>query len=670
MNETCADERVAQTLEAAGWLLMANAQEAAVVPDGAACAVRCEADKWRGFLLYLGGSLVAIVDSLNTDAPAAVEAWRTAGCPGGRAPSETNPGSLAFCYASGGAQVQFLDVRDPLGLARFVAGFHSPDALGEQLSTPYADLIGRVGTNAVWPSGLYPHQASSLKAIEDAILARKRSGLVVMAPGSGKTLTGIAALQRLVVAGYARRVLFLVRSPLIAAETVRLLGVYNERFAGERWLDGVAVYAGSPTPAAPWPAVVPLAQPPEALPFVTPGAGAFVYFATLPEVRELVARAGAALPLNAFDLIIADDCPDPCPADRALAWRAAVSGFDAFTVAFTSTPVAGVSSCGDLLVRYDYEHALDDGILLDYDAVSIRTGVRVFETEEPEPPGYWLASDLPDEVPLAVAGAAASAADPAVLRVVFETVRRYATAFARLNGRFPKTLVLTPTAPGWPEVAFAAARSAFGGAPEFVASASEFSAGACATLHAFRSETLPAVVVSDGILAAGVDLPDVEYVVLLRPVRERSQFELMLGRGLRPSLRIGAKSHCTVFDCFEGTLLGGFAGATTLTADPPSDPNQPLVTILAALEKPGADQGVQTRHLVRRLLRIAREMSLADPAACRSFVRDGDLTAFARELPQLMRLNRAVALRRLSRLDFLALLNSFPSAGTVPVDAS
>jgi type I site-specific restriction endonuclease len=43
----------------------------------------------------------------------------------------------------------------------------------------------------------------------------------------------------------------------------------------------------------------------------------------------------------------------------------------------------------------------------------------------------------------------------------------------------------------------------------------------------------------------------------------------MLGRGTRKGEKFPDKSHFTVFDCFDGTLLEYFRSATAITAEPP-----------------------------------------------------------------------------------------------------
>jgi type I site-specific restriction endonuclease len=49
-------------------------------------------------------------------------------------------------------------------------------------------------------------------------------------------------------------------------------------------------------------------------------------------------------------------------------------------------------------------------------------------------------------------------------------------------------------------------------------------------------------------------------------IKSRILFEQLLGRGTRKGENITDKSHFTVFDCFDGTLLEYFRKATAITA--------------------------------------------------------------------------------------------------------
>src|SRR5262249_39666816 len=76
-------------------------------------------------------------------------------------------------------------------------------------------------------------------------------------------------------------------------------------------------------------------------------------------------------------------------------------------------------------------------------------------------------------------------------------------------------------------------------------------------IREFRNRPNPRIVVTVDMLSTGVDIPDLEFIVFLRPVKSRILWEQMLGRGTRRSQNF-PKTHFTVFDCFGGTLIQYF----------------------------------------------------------------------------------------------------------------
>src|SRR5208337_4984572 len=88
-------------------------------------------------------------------------------------------------------------------------------------------------------------------------------------------------------------------------------------------------------------------------------------------------------------------------------------------------------------------------------------------------------------------------------------------------------------------------------------------------IREFRNRPAPTIVVTVDMLSTGVDIPDLEFIVFLRPVKSRILFEQMLGRGTRRGEHHPDKSHFVIFDCFDGTLLEYFRSATGMTVEPP-----------------------------------------------------------------------------------------------------
>ena len=111
------------------------------------------------------------------------------------------------------------------------------------------------------------------------------------------------------------------------------------------------------------------------------------------------------------------------------------------------------------------------------------------------------------------------------------------------------------------------------------------------------------------LLTTGVDIPDLEFIVFLRPVKSRILFEQMLGRGTRLGEQVPRQgSHFVVFDCFDGTLLEYFRNTTGITAEPPEGDGKTIAKIIEDIWQ-NRDRDYNIRCLVKRLQRIDKEMS-------------------------------------------------------------
>ena len=110
------------------------------------------------------------------------------------------------------------------------------------------------------------------------------------------------------------------------------------------------------------------------------------------------------------------------------------------------------------------------------------------------------------------------------------------------------------------------------------------------------------------MLSTGVDIPSLEFVVVLRPVKSRILWVQMLGRGTRLCPEIN-KTHFTIFDCFDGTLIDYFQNATDFEIEPPQ---QGAAVDPAGHREHLPERGPRLLHvrvLVKRLRRIDRDMS-------------------------------------------------------------
>ena len=76
-------------------------------------------------------------------------------------------------------------------------------------------------------------------------------------------------------------------------------------------------------------------------------------------------------------------------------------------------------------------------------------------------------------------------------------------------------------------------------------------------IREFRNRPNPKIVVTVDMLSTRVDIPALEFIVFLRPVKSRILLERMLGRGTRLCPDIN-KSKFVMSDCFDGTLIHYF----------------------------------------------------------------------------------------------------------------
>ena len=160
------------------------------------------------------------------------------------------------------------------------------------------------------------------------------------------------------------------------------------------------------------------------------------------------------------------------------------------------------------------------------------------------------------------------------------------------------------------------------------------------------------------LMTTGVDIPDLEFIVFLRPVKSRILFEQILGRGTRKGDKYPDKSHFVVFDCFDGTLLEYFR-TDQHTVEPPNKPSARLrrssmtsgrtVTVTTTSAAWSSGSSGSTRRCPAR------------PRAVRPLHSRWRLAAFAADLPRLVRESFALTMSILRDPDFQQLIDRLPS---------
>jgi type I restriction enzyme R subunit len=595
---------------------------------------------------------------------------------------------VPFLYSTNGEVIWFHDIRDPFNRSRKVSAFHTPAALQELLSGDFDNAITSLIANAQWHPRLRPYQIEANQEIEKAIARHKRLMLLAMATGTGKTFTMVNEVYRQIKSGVGRRILFLVDRRALAAQAVRAFAsfeaepglkfdqiyeVYSQRFHREDFGDDEkfdpkvlpASYLSDPKPGH-----------------------AFVYVSTIQRMTiNLFGRQAAFgfgdeefdedaeridIPIHAFDVVMADECHRGYSASEVSLWRNTIDHFDAIKIGLTATPAAHTKAYfKDVVFRYEYERAVREGHLVDYDAVKIKSSIRmkgIFLREGEQVgiidtrSGVEKMDALEDEREFPSAETEQGITSPDSNRKIIEELKKYADEHEQRYGRQPKCLIFA--AHDLPHISHAdqlveICRDVFGRGDSFVQKITGRVDRPLQRIREFRNRPNPRIVVTVDMLSTGVDIPDLEFIVLLRPIKSRILFEQMLGRGTRKGENIPDKSHFTVFDCFDGTLLNYFRQATAITAVPPDRPSRTIIEVIEDIWA-NRDRPYNFRCLVKRLQRVDKEMSGEARERFASFIPDGDLARFAKSLPGALEENFTGAMQLLRNKDFQKLLTDYP----------
>jgi type I restriction enzyme R subunit len=567
---------------------------------------------------------------------------------------------VPFLYSTNGEIFWFHDVRHPLNRSRPVAGFHTPGALRELLQRDFdADCRKLLDLPHDHPR-LRPYQKEANAGVERAISERKRNLLVAMATGTGKTFTAVNQVYRLMKSGVVRRVLFLVDRRALAAQAVRAFSAF-EAEPGTKFDQLYEVYSSrfQKDDFGEEEKFDPKTMPKRYLTDPQPS-HCFVYICTIQRMAVNILGRGAVpglgeeeldpdveqldIPIHAFDLVIADECHRGYTAQQQSVWRSTLEHFDAIKIGLTATPALHTTAYfTHKAFEYGYTQAVRDGYLVEYDVVNVRSDVRmqgvflhegenveVVDTET----GLSRMDQLEDERQFDTADLELKVTAPASNRKIIEELKKYADDHEVRYGRFPKTLIFAATDlphASHADQLVALAREIFNRGDAFVEKITGKVDRPLQRIREFRNRPNPGIAVTVDLLTTGVDIPDLEFLVLLRPVKSRILFEQMLGRGTRKGEKYPDKSHFTVFDCFDGTLLAYFRQATGMTSELPDAPARTVREIIDDIWD-NRDRDYNIGCLVKRLQRIDKQMAAAAREQFAAYIPDGDVGRYARGL--------------------------------------
>jgi type I restriction enzyme R subunit len=569
--EAEARKEIDHQLTEAGWLV----QDRAAANPHAALGVAIREFPLKGgpvdYGLYVGGAVAGAVEAKKegwTLSGVEVQSQRySQGLPD-TLPAYRRP--LPFLYESTGKETQFTNLLDPEPRSREVFTFHRPETHREWLQqagyeqvrtlpsvaeapAPYeagATLRARLKTlPPLVTNGLWPPQVTAIRNLEASLAANRPRALIQMATGSGKTFTAANFTYRLAKFAKAKRILFLVDRGNLGRQARREFEQFVTPDDGRKFSELYVVQHLSSNVLDPTAKVVigtiqrlySMLQGEEELPEEADEASSFDAAPTLAKAPLPVAY-NQGLPIETFDVIVTDEC------HRSIynLWRQVLEYFDAFLIGLTATP--SKQTLGffkqNLVMEYDHEKAVADGVNVDFDVYEIRT--EITQVGSKVDAGLWVDKrdrltrerrweQLDEELSYE-----ASQLDRAVvaqdqLRTVIRTFRdKLFTEIFPGRTEVPKTLIFAKD-DSHAEDIVRVVREEFGKGNDFCAKITYKTTGAKPEdlLASFRNSYNPRIAVTVDMIATGTDVKPIEIVFFMRSVRSRTFFEQMKGRGVR-----------------------------------------------------------------------------------------------------------------------------------------
>ena len=608
------------------------------------------------YLLYVDGMAAGVIEAKKagvTLTGVEVQADKyTRGLPDGL-PCWRRP--LPFSYQSTGAETRFTNGLDPAARSRPVFAFHRPAQLADWLQQLPATRMPYTGTGAPPPAvelaastflerlrtmpplkedGLWPAQIIAIRNLEQSLRENRPRALIQMATGSGKTFTAISFIYRLIKHAGARRVLFLVDRGNLGDQTLKEFQQYQSPDNNFKFTEEYIV---------------------QRLTSNTLDTTARVCICTIQRMfsmlkgrdlpdeldEESADRLGTlfkqpepieynpAIPIETFDIIVTDEC------HRSIynLWAQVLEYFDAYLIGLTATP--GKQTFGffhqNLVMEYNHEIAVADGVNVNYDVYRIRTAIT--EQGSKVEAGYSVQiqeretrrkrwEQLDDDFSYDPAQLDRAVVAPDQIRKIIQTYRdKLFTEIFPNRTWVPKTLIFAKD-DAHAENIVEIVREEFGKGNDFAQKITYRTTGAKPKdlINEFRTSPMPRIAVTVDMIATGTDIKAVEVVMFMRAVKSRAFFEQMKGRGVRvikpddlqsvtPDAK--AKDHFVIVDA-----VGVCARDKTDSRPMEQKPTVSFEKLMQAVAFGNTEDDVLT-SLAGRLARMEHRFSADDDAQVR-----------------------------------------------------
>ncbi len=453
---------------------------------------------------------------------------------------------IPYCYESTGVETFFRDLRDPDSRSRRVYSFHRPETLREWIEED-STLRGRLREMPkLKVEGLRSCQVEAITNLEQSLAGNRPRALIQMATGSGKTFTMVTEAYRLIKHAKAKRILFLVDRNNLGKQAKGEFDGYRNPDDGRKFPElYISQHLRSNKLDKPAKVVVSTIQrmysmlkgteldeeiEEDSMWHVEPEAES-----------ELLVEYNEHIPIETFDFIITDEC------HRSIynLWRQVLEYFDAFIIGLTATPSSHTYAFfnQNLVMEYNHERAVADGVNVGYDVYRIKTritedgseveaGEIVDKRDKLTRKRRWEELDEMLEYERTQLDRSVVAEDQ--IRTVVKAFRDRLPEIFPDREHVPKTIIFAKN-DSHAEDILHIVREEFGRGNEFCQKITYKTTGVKpdTLLQDFRNRYYPRIVVSVDMISTGTDIKPVECLLFMRDVKSRVYFEQMKGRGTR-----------------------------------------------------------------------------------------------------------------------------------------
>lgn len=521
--------------------------------------------------------------------------------------------------------IWFLDLRNPSNVPQALHGWFSPTGIEEKFekdnaagnaalkTMAYDFLTDKDGLN------LREYQVNAIKAAEQAIIEGKKTALLAMATGTGKTRTVLGMIYRFLKTNRFKRILFLVDRTSLGEQAT---DVFKEvKLEDLMTLDEIYNIKG--------------------LDDKTVDKETRIQVATVQSmVKRILYNDGEAMPaVTDYDLIIIDEAHRGYILDKEMGdaeilyrdqrdyqskYRSVIEYFDAVKIALTATPALQTTEIfGQPVFKYTYREAVIEGYLVDHDAphhletklstegIHYKSGdnVTLYDPVTGEITNSELlndeldfdvdqfnrqvitenfnrtvlteiAKDIDPENPEEQGKTLIYAVDDQHADMIVSILRDIYSEYGVDNNAIMKIT-----------------GSVGGGNPKKVQEA----------IKRFKNERYPSIAVTVDLLTTGIDVPEITTLVFMRRVKSRILFEQMLGR----ATRLCPKIHKTHFEIYDPVGVYDSLDAVNTMKPVVTNPATSFTQLLDGLNEIQDENQVQQQinQIIAKLQRKKRKMS-------------------------------------------------------------